>query len=169
MWFRAAPFLSTFTLQHIFWPGGISACCRNWEHFTLQSRNLDYNLEMVGDQFPRKFAAFSCCKCIEMSTNSSRNEAKNPFANISYIMWENYQKTPSKYLKTNGQIWQFSCDMSMVLVVKMKVTFLVVPFPFHLLDDVQVEKRISSAIPIYHRYQYKENIFWDTNIFKVSI
>ena len=135
----------------------------------LQYRNLDYNLEMAGDQFPGKFAGFSCGKCIEMSTNSPRNEAKNPMANAFYIIWEKYQETPSKYLKTNGQIWQFSCDMSMVLVVKMKVTFLVVPFPFHLLDDVQVEKRISSAIPIYHRYQYKENIFWDTNIFKVSI
>ena len=58
--------------------------------------------------------------------------------------------------------------MSMVLVVKMKVTFLVVPFPFHLLNDVQVEKRISSAnIPMYHRYQHKKN----TNIIllKVSI
>ena len=32
-----------------------------------------------------------------------------------------------------------------MLVVKMKVTFLVVPFPFHLLDDVQVEHGVPLA------------------------
>ena len=52
----------------------------------LQYRNLDYNLEMAGDQFPGKFAGFSCGKCIEMSTNSPRNEAKNPMANAFYII-----------------------------------------------------------------------------------